>query len=70
MQQHGQFGSGVIVPYYQKVYEYPLLAYEKDFPEVFLYLAEIHARGYRIDRSFQKGLNIMEELDKKGSEGG
>lgn len=65
MRQHGPYGSGVIEPDYQKVFEYAVLAYEKDFPQGFISLAEIYARGYRIDRNFQKALNIMEELDKK-----
>lgn len=66
---HGAYGNEFVEPDYEKTYENTLLAYKDDLPEAFLELAKIHARGYRIERSFLKALNIIEELNKKMSAG-
>ena len=67
--QYGAYGNELVEPYYKKTYENTLLAYKNDLPEAFMELAKIHARDYRIERSFLKALNIIEELNKKISAG-
>lgn len=58
---YGAHGHKLLEPDYQKVFDYAKGAYEKQKYGAFLDYARLYARGYKLERNYEKAAAILDE---------